>query len=172
MKFSRILILSATIAIGGSGAASLGLAQNQPTPEALQAALTLASLQSASMASNLTNGLIAQAWPTLEASVRARAPQVDPATIADLQREFQRTQTEYLNEILGEASLIYARYFTADELRQIVAFYQTPVGAKMLNVTPQLLSGLLSRELPRMQSKQQQVMQAFDQILRARGYIR
>ncbi len=35
---------------------------------------------------------------------------------------------------------IYAKYYTADEVRQITAFYKTPVGAKTLSVTPQLIN--------------------------------
>lgn len=35
---------------------------------------------------------------------------------------------------------IYAKYYSADEVRQITAFYKTPVGAKTLNVTPQIIN--------------------------------
>jgi uncharacterized protein len=31
---------------------------------------------------------------------------------------------------------VYARNFTADELRQVTAFYRTPVGQKMLEKLP------------------------------------
>lgn len=35
---------------------------------------------------------------------------------------------------------IYAKYYTPDEIRQITAFYKTPVGAKTLTVTPQIIN--------------------------------
>ena len=35
---------------------------------------------------------------------------------------------------------IYAKYYTPDEIRQITAFYKTPVGAKSLTVMPQVIN--------------------------------
>lgn len=43
-----------------------------------------------------------------------------------------------VDDILAETVPIYARNFSADELKQITAFYRTPVGAKMLAKMPQL----------------------------------
>jgi hypothetical protein len=43
------------------------------------------------------------------------------------------------DEILAETVPLYARTYTADELRQITAFYRSPVGAKMLANAPKLM---------------------------------
>lgn len=69
-----------------------------------------------------------------------------------------------IDEILAETVPIYARNFTADELKQISAFYRTPVGAKMLAKMPQLMGEgmqvgqqIVARRLgPVMQKVQQQ----------------
>lgn len=45
-----------------------------------------------------------------------------------------------LNTMMSETANLYARHFTADELRQITAFYKTPVGVKMLASMPQLMN--------------------------------
>ena len=45
-----------------------------------------------------------------------------------------------VDEILAETVPIYAHTFTVAEIEQISAFYQSPVGAKMLAVTPQLMN--------------------------------
>jgi uncharacterized protein len=49
---------------------------------------------------------------------------------------------EVTNQRIGEyievMATIYARNFTADELRQVAAFYQTPTGRKMLEKLPSL----------------------------------
>lgn len=45
-----------------------------------------------------------------------------------------------LDTMLRETANLYARHFTADELRQITAFYKTPVGVKMLASMPQLMT--------------------------------
>ena len=44
-----------------------------------------------------------------------------------------------VDDILSETVPIYARNFSADELKQITAFYRSPVGAKMLAKMPQLM---------------------------------
>ncbi|MGV7210530.1 DUF2059 domain-containing protein [Oxalobacteraceae bacterium A2-2] len=44
-----------------------------------------------------------------------------------------------VDEILAETVPIYARNFSPDELKQIAAFYRTPVGAKMLATMPRLM---------------------------------
>jgi hypothetical protein len=44
-----------------------------------------------------------------------------------------------IDEILAETVPLYARNYSADELKQIAAFYRTPVGAKMLATTPKLM---------------------------------
>jgi len=43
-----------------------------------------------------------------------------------------------IDEIFAESVPLYARTFTADELKQITAFYRTPLGAKMLATMPKL----------------------------------
>jgi len=72
-----------------------------------------------------------------------------------------------IDEILAETVPIYARTFSADELKQMTAFYRTPVGAKMLASTPQLMAQgmqvgqqVVSRRIgPLMQKMQQESKQ-------------
>ncbi|MDN4059400.1 DUF2059 domain-containing protein [Massilia sp. YIM B02769] len=44
-----------------------------------------------------------------------------------------------MEEMLDALVPIYARTYTLDEVRQMSAFYQSPVGQKMLATTPQLM---------------------------------
>jgi hypothetical protein len=44
-----------------------------------------------------------------------------------------------MNELVQEAAGLYARHFSVNELHQIAMFYKTPVGAKTLNVMPQIM---------------------------------
>lgn len=44
-----------------------------------------------------------------------------------------------IDEILTETVPLYAREFTPAEIGQIAAFYRSPIGAKMLAVTPKLM---------------------------------
>lgn len=51
-----------------------------------------------------------------------------------MQQELASMKTQMIEEV----SLIYARAFTADELKQFVAFYKTPAGMKLAAQTPLL----------------------------------
>jgi hypothetical protein len=39
-------------------------------------------------------------------------------------------------EIVGAVAAIYARNFTVDEMQQVISFYRTPVGQKLLDKLP------------------------------------
>ena len=61
----------------------------------------------------------------------------------EVERDFDRLMPlmmEMMNAQLGAfidaMALVYARNFTADELRQIQAFYRTPAGQKLLEKLP------------------------------------
>ena len=146
-----------------------GVTQSTPNSEALQAAKDLLAMQAPGMSSDLIAAASAQIWPTIELSLRTRNPNINAVTMDDLRREFDRLQSSYLSELMNEVPNIYARYFTADELREIIAFYRTPTGSKALTVMPRAMAEFVGREIPRMQARHQQVIQAFTAILRARG---
>ncbi|HYE48363.1 MAG TPA: DUF2059 domain-containing protein [Azospirillaceae bacterium] len=46
---------------------------------------------------------------------------------------------EEIPAMMEEMAKIYARHFTAADLRQIITFYDSPLGRKMLRVTPQIM---------------------------------
>ena len=43
------------------------------------------------------------------------------------------------NEIVGMVVPIYDRYFSHDEIRQMIAFFQSPIGRKMVSVQPNIV---------------------------------
>ena len=48
-----------------------------------------------------------------------------------------------MDDLVVELVPLYARNFTAAEIRQMAAFYNTPVGTKMMQVMPQLAGELM-----------------------------
>jgi len=42
------------------------------------------------------------------------------------------------NELVNQLVPIYDKYYTKDDIEQIIQFYQTPIGQKLLKVTPDL----------------------------------
>jgi hypothetical protein len=86
-----------------------------------------------------------------------------------LHNEYEKLQISYISEIVDEAPSIYARYFSAQEMRDITAFYRTPAGAKTLKVMPRATADLFALVTPRMQGMQERVNLAFLNILQKHG---
>jgi hypothetical protein len=137
--------------------------------EALEVANELFALLSKDMLTDLTGGMMAQMWPMVERQMR---PGLDQATLTELRGEFERIQKESLAEVMKGAAPIYARHFTASELRDLIGFYNSPTGQKSLKELPKVMSEILSGMLPRMQQLQIQASESFAKILRERGYLK
>src|ERR1700719_79600 len=102
----------------GSGSA---VAQGAESPESLAAANQLFSILSKDILSQMTEQVMAQAWPSIERDLIGR--KVDAATIAALRAEFARIKMKNMVDVMKDAPAIYARHFTAAELRELSTFY-------------------------------------------------
>jgi hypothetical protein len=103
------------------------------------------------------------------AAMNAQNPNVPPAA-TDLVIEVLRGHIS--NFISSEESIaglvdIYARHYTHDEIRDLIDFYQTPIGAKMLEEGPQIAlesaqfgQRLFSQRVPQIQKDIQDRLQA------------
>jgi hypothetical protein len=171
MRQLRVLaVIAALIASVGVPQPLPAQAQTPSPPEALEAANELFALLSKDMINQLATQLLAQFWPLIERDLKAR--NVDDAAIADLRKEFERIQLDYLADLMKDAPGIYARHFTAVELREITAFYRTPTGAKALREMPAVTAESMQAVMPRLQEVQRKTQEAFARILRERGYIK
>ena len=63
-------------------------------------------------------------------------PDIPPAFWSDLAEEIRSLVDS--QELVGRLVPIYQAHFTAEEVRQLIAFYQTPVGQKFIAELPQL----------------------------------
>ncbi len=75
-----------------------------------------------------------------------------------------------LRDIMSNAAPIYARYFTAKELRDLVAFYKSPTGKKALIAMPQASLDMVAGVAPRLQQLSENANQKFAEILKQRGF--
>ena len=171
MKSFRILILATALAMGciGTMASRVG-AQTPASAEAQKAASELFSLVFTSMISDVIAKTVNVAWPPIESALLTRNPKPDAAAIAELRKEFERQMFNAMNEIMNGAPDLYARHFTAQEMRDMVAFYRTPSGAKALKTMPQVTLELTTSMAPRLQGLQEKVNLAFLNILQKRGF--
>lgn len=166
MRTLRILVTALVLA----GACTGVRADDAASPEALQAANALFTILSGDMMKQLTAQITNAFWPGVEQ--KARADKIDDATIAELRKEFERIQLSFMADAMKDAPPIYAKHFSAAELNELTAFYRTPTGAKALHEMPQVMGEFTAALVPRLQQVQQQTTEAFNKILRERGYVK
>lgn len=144
-------------------------AQGQPSAETMQAAKDLMSIMSVDTVRQMVSGMTNQVWPALERALRAKRSDLDQATLSGLRTEFESIQMRYMAGVMADAPAIYAKHFTAAELRDMMAFYKTPTGQKSLKAMPQVMTDIFAMIMPKMQGVQVQIMDAFNEVLRRRG---
>ena len=142
-------------------------AEDPPSPEALQAAQELSAIVSGDTVSQMSGAMTAQIWPSIENSL---ATKVDAATLAELRDEFTREVAAFANETVKFAPPVYARHFTAQELRELVAFYKTPTGVKALHTMPQVMTDVMAQMGPRVQAFEQDLNAKIIAIMEKHGY--
>lgn len=109
-------------------------------------------------------------WPTIEAGMPAS---IDAGTRAEIRSEFDRITRKYVSEGMKIAPDVYARHFTTDELRQLKAFYMTPLGQKTLVEMPKLTADLTSSALaPMLQPMQTELKDGIEGVLRQHGLLK
>ena len=159
----RIIVLTVLIALSCLPAR----AQGPGTPEAQAAAKELIAIMSADMMGQLSDALIAQMWPQIE---RALSAKVYPDVIAEIRTELERTlKTFVIEATINEAPAVYAKYFSAQELRDMMAFYKTPTGAKTLRLLPQVTAEYLGNLMPRLEGLNRDVQVKIQTILARHG---
>ena len=133
MTFHSInrLALVAALAFGWVVLAGAARAQ-APSPGALAAAKELVALKGgAAMFDPLIPGVIESAKNQfLPINPNLAGPLTEVAN--QLHKEYAPRRTELLDLV----SKIYAQHFTEQELKDIVAFYKTPAGKKMVSQEP------------------------------------
>ncbi len=122
--------LAATLSIGASATANAQAASQAQAPDSVKLAAIHQLL-------TLTHG-IDLAFSAMETSIPSQrlVNTRIPAVFWD------RFLTEVRNRRPEFESLmvdVYAHHFTTDELRQLIAFYQTPIGQKMVQEQPAVL---------------------------------
>ena len=88
-------------------------------------------------------------------------------TIGNLKNSFERTLAQApedkremmttllnLNDIVQLLIPIYDKYYTEEDLRQLIDFYQSPVGQKVFDVTPQIMKETLEASINYFKDKQ------------------
>jgi hypothetical protein len=125
------LIGLAVLTIGGHA-----LAQQQPSPAAIATAKKIIELKGGD---NIFGPII----PGVIEQGKAMFEQQNPALGKDLATVAAKLRTEFqpkLADLDDHVARIYASHFTEQELTDILKFYSTPLGKKMINEEPKAFS--------------------------------
>jgi len=83
-----------------------------------------------------TNAMFSPMIPGVIEQAKLLFLQQDPSLTKDLNEIATQLRTEYaprFTDLINEVAKLYATNFTDDELKAILAFYQTPAGKKLLD---------------------------------------
>jgi hypothetical protein len=122
----------ATVGLALVAVSPAAYAQNKPTAASMQLAKELIAITGATaMFKPLIAGVVEQA--------RLLYLQQNPALGKDLNEIAQKMRKDLQPrnaELFNEISKLYATHFTEQDLKQILAFYKSPAGKKMLAQQP------------------------------------
>jgi hypothetical protein len=172
VRILRALLLASAVGTGGiiPAAAQQTAA---PSPEAITAAKELIAILSPDIIKDMNNKIFTQMWPAMEQALRPRLSMLDAAAADGVKAEVRATlEKELMAEVTGlieTLPAVYTRYLTADEMRDIQAFYRTPAGAKTLKVMPEIMGETMGNLGPRMQGMMQRINGAVVDILQKHG---
>jgi uncharacterized protein len=106
----------------------------------------------------------------LETIVRDQNPAVNAASMSQLRAQLESFVASGIADAMSDTPEVYARYFTAGEMKEIVAFYQTPTGMKALQVAPKATVELFESAMPRIEQTKDKIYVAFLDALQQQGY--
>jgi hypothetical protein len=113
----------------------------QPSPQAIALAKELIVLKGGhQMFDAVVPGVIEQAKDVFLPT--------NPNLSKELTEVSGKLKLEYASkndELMNEVAKVYASHFTEQELKELVAFYKTPLGKKMLTEDPAAIQGGLAR---------------------------
>ncbi len=142
-------------------------AQDSGSPEALAAARELSAIMTGDTMTQIAAALTAQIWPSIE---RAFGSKVDAATMAEMRGEFEQTVTAFTADVMKDAPQVYARHFSAQEIKDMVAFYKSPTGMKALHEMPKVMADVGTQMAPRMQAFEGDLNARVRAVLQKHGY--
>lgn len=137
------------------------------SPEALRAATDLMAIMSPEIIGQLSEQMTQAIWPNLENSLNSK---VDAATMSDLRTEFEHQLGKFVSEAMKDVPAIYAKYFNAQELHELAAFYRTETGAKALQMMPRVTGESMTAMLPRIQGFQNEIAVSAQNVMKKHGY--
>lgn len=135
-------------------------------PDALKVAQELVDL---TVTDGVRTAMIEGSWPEVENMLRTNPLRLTDSEIAALKSDFSQLLRKELDDTMNDTPEIYAKYLSAAELRDMLAFYQTETGRKSLAVLPAMTAEIMQRTNDRAPAMMQRIMVSFGELLKKRG---
>jgi hypothetical protein len=167
MKFRPLDRLLLAAALAAACLACAGVARAQaPTPAAIAAAKDLVAVKGGTaMFEPLIPGVIESAKNSFVPTNPQLVPQLNQVA-AELRKEYDPRKAE----IVDEVATIYAQHFTEQELKDLVGFYRTPLGRKLLTQEPIALDQSLKAAQAWAVRFSDEVIERFKVEMKKKGY--
>lgn len=162
MRHASACLLALTCFVGTANAQ----AQQQPTPSALAAAKELLEIKGAQ---NMLGPIV----PGVVETAKNSLMQSNPNLVKELNEVAQQLRTELAprsSEVIQNFVVLYAQRFTEPELKQIVAFYRSPLGKKLLTDEPTLMDDGFKQAQSWADRFSEQVVARFREEMKKRGH--
>jgi len=110
-------------------------------------------------------------WPTLEASIVAKNENPSDDALDAMKAEYGRLVEALIGSIIGDVVDFYADNYTEQELRDLMAFYQSDLGQKTLATAPKLMGEIMPGMMQKMQQELPSMMQKFNELAKQKGLV-
>ena len=163
--------LMAALALGGLTGSAAAQQPAAPAPLAVtpSALATAKELLAVKGATNMFDPLI----PGMVESIKNSLLPSNPSLFKDLNEVANKVRTELLprrNEIVDEIARLYAQRFSEAELKEVVAFYKSPVGKKFASDEPVVIDQGLARADAWSKKMSDEVMTRFRAEMKKKGH--
>jgi len=145
-----------------------GAARADDTPQARLAIAEklVAETVTAGLVENMTQTL----WPTFEASLKQKNPDISPSVLTGLKSDLAEMQKNMFAELIVDMPGIYAKLFTAGELEAIYAFQTSEVGRKAVALQPQIMGQIVPKIMSSIEANMPVIMERLRQRAIEKGY--
>jgi hypothetical protein len=107
----------------------------EPTPGQLDAAREILKITNTE---GMMRGSVTDQARLMTEQIQRAMPDVAPEALALFKRITLEETEKSIPRLLDASARIYARHFSEDDLRGLVAFYKTPLGSKLIAQLPEV----------------------------------
>ena len=133
MRFPRALVAVLALLVAAGGAS----AQSTPDPATLKEAQSLMSRFGVDALARQQVGQVSQRLGEMFQSIDLGKDKDE--LLSEMAQRIQKQMEVRLPRYVEDTTVIYARVFTLEELKELNAFYDSPLGRKLLQKMPELL---------------------------------